>query len=147
MRTVCVNSNQRICGNIFLIFFVCVKKQIVLFFVPAQQGRILHRFVDGKDELIIGSPRMPEYITVAYDDMELELCWRLNESDCFDKPMSFVTNDVLVVSIDGFEKHFAFEFNGPDWKPARDKDAFELMRAYEEIKQGCVSTDGLTRRI
>lgn len=106
---------------------------------------ILHRFVDGKDELIIGSPRMPEYITVAYDDMELELCWRLNESDCFDKPMSFVTNDLLVVSIYGFEKHFAFEFNGRDWKPARDKDAFELMRAYEETKQGCVSTDGLNR--
>ena len=84
---------------------------------------------------------MPADITVSYEDMELQLCSRLNEPNCFDKPISFETKDLLVVRLDGFEKQFIFEFNGRAFKPSRDFSFFELITAYEEIKQGCISKD------
>ena len=100
---------------------------------------MLHRFVDGKNEFILGSPRMPVQLTLAYEDMDMLLCKRLNELDCFDKPIVFEAKDVLVIYLDGFEKDFVYEFNDGEWKSSPDIDSYELARAYDELNTGCIN--------
>jgi hypothetical protein len=103
---------------------------------------ILYRHSDEKNEICIGIPMMPTYMSdLNFAENEAALVKRLNEPDAFDIPLQFQSKDQLEIVINNNNSSiystftYSFEFKKNKWK-AIETDPFNIMNHYDEEKSG-----------
>ena len=103
---------------------------------------ILYRFTKGKNEMCMGEPMMPTYMSdMNFAENEAALVNRLNEPDAFDIPINFQSKDQLEIVINNNNASiygtftYSFEFKKNKWS-AIETDPFNIMNHYDEEKSG-----------
>ncbi len=103
---------------------------------------ILYRFTKEKNEMCVGEPMMPTYMSdMNFEENQSALEKRLNEPDAFDVPIIFQSKDQLEIVINNNNSSFSgiftftFEFKKNKWV-AIETDPFYLMNHYNEKKSG-----------
>lgn len=103
---------------------------------------ILYRFTNEKNEMCMGEPMMPTYMSdLNFVENEAALVKRLNEPDAFDVPIEFKPKDQLEIVINNnasdFQETFtySFKFKKNKWV-AIESDPFDIMNHFDEEKSG-----------
>ena len=104
---------------------------------------VLHRFVRGKDEYILGETMMPCVNPLVDDELnERNLSALLNDGQVFDFDIQLKNKDLLQLAFKfngDKEQHnnYGFEFKNGKWKTV-EYDLFGWMYHHEEFKYGKV---------
>lgn len=103
---------------------------------------ILYRYTEGKNEMCMGEPMMPTYMSdMNFAQNEAALVKRLNEPDAFDIPIVFQSKDQLEIVINNNNASisgtftYSFEFKKNKWN-AIETDPFNIMNHFDEEKSG-----------
>jgi hypothetical protein len=83
---------------------------------------ILHRFIKGKNILVIGEVMMPYHMDADIEENNRNLLLkRINEMDAFDIELNAKTGDLLQIgfAVDSGYQHltYGFKYTGKKWKP------------------------------
>jgi len=82
---------------------------------------MLNRFIDGKEELIIGETMLPDYTDPEIIKSNIDnLVRMLNQGNCFDFEVAFCEKDQLILFFNGKttsaeKRMYAFEYNNLKW--------------------------------
>lgn len=113
---------------------------------------ILYRFTKEKEEMCMGEPMMPTYMSdLNFAENEAALVKRLNEPDAFDVPIKFQPKDQLEIVINNNNSSiygtftYSFEFKKNKWV-AIETDPFDIMNHFEEVKAGKIK-NALKRKL
>jgi hypothetical protein len=104
---------------------------------------VLHRYVEGKLDIVIGQPLMPYNVDEQTDTYNKEvLLKRVNEADAFDVNLNPKENDRLQVTFtrdveDEENMNYGFVFKNGKWEE-EGYDALEWMWRHEEETFGKV---------
>jgi hypothetical protein len=104
---------------------------------------VLHRYVEGKLDIVIGQPLMPYNVDEQTDTYNKEvLLKRVNEADAFDVNLNPKENDRLQVTFtrdmeDEENMNYGFVFKNGKWEE-EGYDALEWMWRHEEKTFGKV---------
>ncbi len=75
------------------------------------------RFIEGKEEYIIGMPMLPYGINPATDKANrYRICRMLNQRNCFDIEIQHMDKDQLHLSFDKYSLFYSFEYRNNKWK-------------------------------
>ena len=103
----------------------------------------LHRFVKGKEEIVLGETIMPYFNPLV--DVKLNektILKLLNEGNIFDFEIELKDKDLLhlAFTFEGNEEHnnYGFEFKKAKWKNT-DHDSLSWMWHHEEYKYGKIT--------
>lgn len=102
---------------------------------------VLHRWVKGKNEMVLGQPVLPYYNSLV--DIKLNkniLLTLLNEGNIFDFDIELKDKDLLHIAFkyndDDWQHHdYGFEFKKGKWRDT-EYDALTWMWHHEEFKYG-----------
>jgi hypothetical protein len=103
---------------------------------------ILYRFTKEKNEMCVGEPMMPTYMSdLNFEENQSVLVKRLNEPEAFDIPIKFKSKDQLEIVINNNNSSiygtftYSFEFKKNIWKTI-ETDPFDIMNHFDEEKSG-----------
>ena len=104
---------------------------------------VLYRFVNGKEEMLMGEPVMPVFIDPAMDTFNRSLLLKLlNDGNIFDDPLYPVNKDRLQLYFkisDEGGVHYGFIYKKNDWQ-AIEFDYFDWFSKHDEIKKGKIKS-------
>ncbi len=106
---------------------------------------VLHRFVKGRHEIIMGQPVMPLYLEKQINTYNRQLLLqRLNEPDAFDADISPLEKDRLQVSFQCSKEYpdrvdYGFEFKKGKWREC-EYDFFEWYSQHVESNFGKIKS-------
>ncbi|MBK8518407.1 MAG: hypothetical protein IPL55_19620 [Saprospiraceae bacterium] len=93
---------------------------------------IYARFVDGKEEYIIGMPIMPNFINpVTHKANRYRICRMLNQRNCFDIDILHIDRDQLHLSFDKYSLFYSFEYRNSKWRSIESEPL--MMEWYHDI--------------
>lgn len=100
----------------------------------------LYRENPNPEVFIIGQPVFPYESLLLKNPHNLDiLCEKLNDGNIFDKPIDFLNDDRLQISIHfkgvEFPTDYGFEFQNGKWEPV-EFEYFNWLRGQDEFKQG-----------
>jgi hypothetical protein len=102
----------------------------------------LFRYVEGKEEVIMGSPIMPADIHPETNQLNRELLLRLlNEVNAFDKPIYPQEKDRLLISFDVDDVsrlNYGFTYHENKWQQL-PYDYFDWHTRHDNIKMGKIA--------
>jgi hypothetical protein len=103
---------------------------------------VLHRFVAGKHEIVVGQPIFSAEIEESIDNLNKEvLLHRMNEPDAFDVDLGPKPKDRLLISLrcgdDAYGYiHYGFRYSKNGKWVEEQYDTFEWMWRHEEAQFG-----------
>ncbi len=113
---------------------------------------VFHRFVEGKDHIVIGQPMFPYSIDDRTNNYNREqLLKRINKRDAFDTILNQREGDRLQISIqcgEGFNGyiHYGFSFNSCQWVE-EEFDSLMWMWHHEESRFGKIRSALMPKQI